>query len=174
MGRHVEVSLYEGKRLLRRKSLDTGIHVLKNNGIYLKVQLKWFKVIPELRIEEQKIELKKLKRKELGILLSEQNIHNELNPRKSPKKPFNYGKLKIAVVLIVIGVLWTIMIKDKGKFWSIPSTLIFIIAFFQISSPLIEKVPERFMDSETKGKFKLILGIAGMIATQIIIGKLIL
>ena len=169
----VETTLYSGKQLLRRKSFQRGIHILQKDGIKLKVDIRWFKVIPELRVNNEIQIPEKIKRKELKRKLQFLKIHNELNPREFPKTSFKIKSLKTPLILIVIGSIWQVLIGTKGKYWEIPSMIIFVIAYIFLFGGLIDKVPERHMDNETKGKFKFILGIAGMILTQIIIGKIL-
>ena len=169
----VETTLYLGNRLLRRKSLQRGIHILQKDNIKLKVDIKWFKVIPELIINNEIQILEKIKRKELKSKLNYLKIHNELNPREIPKTPFNIRSIKTPLILIIIGSIWQVLIGTKGKFWEIPSIIIFVIAYIYLFGGLIDKIPDRHMNDETKGNFKLILGIAGMILTQIIIGKIL-
>lgn len=169
----VETTLYSGKQLLRRKSLQRGIHILQKDDITLKVDIKWFKVIPELRVNNEIQILEKIKRKELKRKLHFLKIHNELNPKEIPKEPFKIRSIKTPIILITIGSIWQVLIGTKGKFWEIPSMIIFVIAYIYLLGGLIDKVPDRHMDNETKGKFKFIIGIAGMILTQIIIGKIL-
>jgi hypothetical protein len=130
-------------------------------------------VIPELRVNNEIQIPEKIKRKELKSKLQFLNINNELNPRESPKKPFKVKSLKTPLILIVIGSIWQVSIGTKGKFWEVPSMIIFVIAYIYLFGGLIDKVPDRHMDNETKGNFKFIIGIAGMILTQIIIGKIL-
>lgn len=169
----VETTLYFGKQLLERKSLQRGIHILQKDDIKLKVDIKWFKVIPELRVNQEILIPEKIKRKELKRKLQFLNIHNELNPREFPKTPFKIKSLETPLILIAIGSIWQVLIGTKGKFWEIPSMIIFVIAHIYLFGGLIDKVPDRHMDNETKGKFKFIIGITGMILTQIIIGKIL-
>lgn len=169
----VETTLYSGNQLLRRKSLQRRIHILQKDEIELKVHIKWFKVIPELRVNNDIQIPEKLKRNELKRKLQFLNIHNELNPREFPKEPFKIKSLRTPLILIAIGSIWQVLLGTKGRFWEIPSMIIFVIAYIYLFGGLIDKVPERHMDNETKGKFKFVLGIAGMIVTQIIIGKIL-
>lgn len=169
----VETTLYQGNKLIKRKSLQKGVHILEKDNLKLKVQIKWFKAIPELRQDNVIIIPQKLKRKELRIKLKEHNISNELNPKEVAKKPFKILSLKAPAILLSIGALWQIIFDGKGKFWDVPSMIIFVIAYIYLFGSFIDKVPDRHMDEETKGKFKFIIGIVGMIFTQIIIGKLI-
>ena len=169
----VETSLYIGNKLVRRKSLQRGIHQLIKNEVSLKIQIKWFKAIPKLRVNNQLVEAQKLKRKQLRVKLAELGITNEINPKILPKEPYNYRKLIVPLILITIGVIWGFLTDGRGKFWDIPAMLLFLIAYIQLFGGLIEKVSDRHMNSETKGKLKLIIGVAGMIFTQILIEKII-
>lgn len=173
LSKSVEVSLYIGKKLVRRKSLQRGLHVLEKDNIKLKVQLKTFKAIPELSIENEKIEVEKLKRKDFIKILTDLNIHNELNPIKKAPQAFNYKKLIAPSILIFIGTICQLTISNNGKFYEVPSMLFFIIAYYQLFSPLINKVPQWHMDDETKGKFKFLAGLGFMILTHILIDELI-
>ncbi|MEO1260511.1 MAG: hypothetical protein AAFZ15_17070 [Bacteroidota bacterium] len=169
----VETSLYKGKKLLVRKSLQIGIHQLKKEDIELRVQIKWFKVIPELRINNKLIAFQKLKRKQLRSKLIDYGINNEINPKKQPKEPFNYRRLRFPSILILLGITWDVFTKGKGKFWDIPSMIIFVIAYAMIFSPLVDRIPDRHLNTETKGKLKLVTGIVGMGLTQVLIRKIL-
>jgi len=168
-----ETSLYIGKKLVRRKSLQEGFHILKKDNIELRLQIKLLKVLPELYIDNKKIEIQKQKRNEIQKILNDFNIYNDINPKKKPKQTFQYKKLKTPIILLFLGGLWQITMEKHGKFWEIPSIILFMTAYYQLFSPLIDKIPERYLDEETKGKFKLISGFIFMIITQIIIDKLI-
>ncbi len=167
-----ETSLYIGNKIARRNSLQRGFHVLEKDNIQLKLQLKMFKAIPELYVDNEKVDVEKVKRKELRTILENLNIHNELNPKKVPRKPFNYRKLIAPGILIFLGALWQYAMRNFSGFWEIPSLLFYIIAYFQLFSPLVDRVPDRHMDEETKGKFKLLAGIGLMILTQILVSYL--
>lgn len=169
----VETSLYKGKQLVRRNSLQRGIHLLQKDNISLKVHIKWFKAIPELKIDNNIVEPVKLKRKELRNKLEELNYFNELNPKVLPKEPFKISSLTTPAILLGIGILWQVLTNHKGKLWEIPSMILFFITSIYLFGSLIDKVPERYMDSTTKGKYKFLIGMAGMISTQIILSKLI-
>lgn len=168
----VETSLYKGKRLEIRKSLQRGIHLLRKDNLSLKIQIKWFRVIPELKIDNEVVSLVKVNRKELRNKLKEHNITNELNPKTLPKEPIKITSLKTPGIIIIIGTIWQILMEDKAGFWQIPSMILFIIAYVSLFGNRIDKIPQRRMDDETKVKFKFIVGIAGMAITQIIISKL--
>jgi len=169
----VETTLYIGSKLARRQSLQRGLHVLEKDDVKLKLKIKWFEAIPELTIADEKVELKKIKRKDLREILITLGINNALNPKEKPKKAFDIKKLRGPFFLIVAGTIWEVLTQDMGQLWNVPSMLIFTIAYVIVFSPLIDKVPERHMDTDTKGKFKFILGIGAMIFTQIIIDKLV-
>ena len=169
----VEITLYAGNQLLKRKSLQRGIHILQKDNIKLKVHIKWFKVVPELKVNSEITKPEKLKRKELRRKLKLFKINNELNPKEIPKAPFKIKSLKTPLVLITIGSIWQVQFGTKGKFWEVPSMIIFVIAYIYLFGNLIDNVPDRHMDNETKGKFKFLIGIAGMIGTQIIISKIL-
>ena len=169
----VETTLYAGKQLLRRKSLQRGIHILQKDDIKLKIDIKWFKVLPELRVNNELQVPEKIRRKELKRKLQFLKIHNELNPRETPKTSFKLRSIKTPLLLIIIGSTWQVLIGTKGKIWEIPSMILFVIAYIYLFGGIIDKIPDRHMDNETKGKFKFLFGIAGMILTQIIIGKIL-
>ena len=65
------------------------------------------------------------------------------------------------------------MTDGKGRFWEIPSMIILIIAYVYLFGGLIDRIPERHVDGETRGKLKFIVGLAGMAATQISIDKIL-
>jgi len=172
INKSAETSLYFGNKIVRRKSLQRGFHVLEKDNVQLKLQLKMFKALPELYIDNKKVDVEKIKRKELRAILEELNIHNALNPKKVPRQPFNFRKLIAPGILIFLGALWQYLMRNFSGFWEIPSILFYIIAYFQIFSPMINRVPDRHMDEETKGKFKLLVGFGFMILTQVLVSYL--
>lgn len=169
----IESTLYVGNQLIRRKSHYYGIHVLQKDDIKLKVHVKAFKVIPELSVNNEILKPEKLKRKELRKKLDLLSINNELNPRKIPKKPFEIKSFRMPLVLIFIGGICQVLINSKVKFGEIPSMILFFIAYIYLFSGSIDKLPERLINKDTKGKLKFIVGIAGMIVTKILISKML-
>lgn len=141
-------------------------HILSKDGVELKIQLKLFKAIPELWIEKEQVELKKLRRKELREVLIGLQIHNEINPRVLPKEPYDYKQLITPVILVLCGSFWHYFTNHLGRFWWIPSALFLVIGYFQLISPLVDKIPDEYIDDETRGKLKLLISIVGMILTQ--------
>lgn len=169
----VETSLYIGKRLVKRHSLQEGVHQLKEGHVELTIQITKNKVVAALKINDEVVEFQKLSRKEIGAKLAANGINNELNPEQKAKAPFNYRQFGLTLFLIILGVIWDVFTLDKGKYWSIPSMIILSIAYFQIFSPLLDRVPERYMDISTRGKFKLVFSVGGMILTQILVSTII-
>lgn len=149
-----------------------GQHQLVKDNMDLHIQLKWFKVILELRIDNEPVPFRKVKRKELKAKLMDLGITNEINPNVGPKEPFNYRRLKGPFILITVGVTWQVLTEGSGKFWEVPAMILFIIAYAQIFSPVIDRVPDRHLDADSKGKFKFLAGMAGMIITLIITSKI--
>ena len=162
----VETTLYIGNKLARRKSLQRGFHVLSKDDVKLKLRLKWLKAIPEFWIDNQKVVFQKLKRKELRKELKRLNIHNEINPRERPRAPYDYRQLITPTILIFCGIIWQLLTTKLGNSWWIPSALFLVIGYFQIVSPLIDKIPDRHIPEETRVQLKLILSIVSMILTQ--------
>jgi len=169
----VETTIYTGNKLAKRKSLKRGIHILEIQDIRLKVQIKWFSVILELKVNNEIINLQKLKRKVLRKKLQELQITNELNPKKKPRKPFKISSLKTPAFLLTIGIVLQISTRGKSNLWEIPSMILYITTYIYLFSSLIDRIPDRHVDIETKGKLKLLIGLAGMIFTQIFIDKVI-
>lgn len=169
----VETTLYKGNKLIVRKSLQKGIHILKKKDVELKVKLKWFEATPELRVNGKIVSPQKVKRKELREKLKVLKITNELNPKSNIDDKRNFIYLKTPVILLSIGAIWQVTFNEKGKLWAIPSMIIFFIAFIYLFGSIIDRIPERYLDSETKVKIKFLLGFAGMVSTQMIINKII-
>lgn len=168
-----EATVYKGDKLVIRNSFQRGTHIFKKENISLKVQTKMLKFISELQIDDAIVTPQKLKRKELRNKLQELGIVNEINPKVLPKKPFNIMDYKIPLVLLVIAIIWQVLVHGKGKFWDVPAMILFVVAYIGLFGGLIDRVPERYMDTSTRGKFKLIIGVVGMVLTQILISKLI-
>ena len=170
----VETSLYQGRRLLSRQSLQRGVHLLKKDKLSLKVQIKWFKVIPELKIDGEVYVPEKLKRKELQKKLATLNIHNEINPKEIPKEPFQLKSIISPLIIITLGALWQWLSHDWGKLWGIPNLILYFIASISLFGSLVDRIPKRHINDETRGKLMLIIGIFGMMTTLTLIDKLII
>lgn len=170
---HIEVSLYIDDKLVNRKSASKGIHLVQHADVTVRLEVSLLKVRSELSIGNEKIEAKKIRKKELQSILGELNIYNEINPRPVPREPFNPRKLILPVFLIILGIVLQIITTGMGKLWGIPSIILLIIAYAQLLSPLFNKVPDRFMDENTRWKFKLGAALACMIVTQMIVEKLL-
>lgn len=170
----VETTLYVGSKLVLRKSLYLGsAEVFRKDNLLLNIQLKWFKVILNLQRDGEPVALDKLSRKELRMKLQALNIHNELNPNSEAEPPLEYQYLKTPLILLAAGLIWDFLTSGRGGLSDIPAMILLVIAYYQIFSPLIDRVSDRYMDVDTKSKFKLLAGLAGMILTQILIDKLI-
>lgn len=168
----VETTLYVGNKLVKRKSLERGIHVLEKDTIKLKCQIKWFKTIPELWFGNKNLALKKLSRKNLRKELANLNIHNEINPKEQIKEPYDYRQLTTPIILLFVGIICQLLTNPHETFWKITVSLLYIIACFQISSPLVEKIPHRYLDESGKIQLKLIGGIVGMANTAYLVALL--
>lgn len=168
-----EASLYIGNKLVKRQSVKKGVHVLKKDDVILNLVMHRFSTAPALKINNESVELPKVKRKEIKAKLTALGIHNEINPRPEPKEPFKISSIIVPLIIIGIGIGLQLLTRNMHKFWQIPSMILMVIAYFQLSSPLINKIPNRFLDTATSGKFKLIFGIAGMALTQDLIHKVI-
>ncbi len=173
INKYIEVSLYEGKNLVKRKSLNSGMEVLKNNDVSLKVQIGFLKATPELRINNKIVVPQKLKRKELRNKLEELGINNEINPIPVPSKPFDFKSLKVPMILLVIGLIWETIIIGKHKLWEIPSILILILAYIMMFGNLIDRIPDRHMNQNAKSQTKLVVGILGAMLTKTIFDKIV-
>ncbi len=170
---HFEVSLYIDDKLVNRKSVPKGIHLVQHGDVAVRLEVTLLKVHAELTIGTEKVDAKKIKKKELQSILGELNIFNEINPRPVPREPFNPRKLILPSLLIILAIVLQVLTTGMGKLWGIPSILLLIIAYWQVLSPLFNKVPDRFMDENTRWKFKLASALACMILTQIIVEKII-
>lgn len=167
-----ETSIYKGNRLILRKSLRKGNHLLQKDNISLNLEIKTFKVIPELRVDNQLVTPVKLKRKELKNKLAELNINNDINPKLQPKEPFKFKSIITPIIFILIGALPRILTQDKVRILLIPSMIIFFVASIYLFGGLVNRIPERHADDRTKGKLKFLIGIAGLILIEVIISNI--
>ena len=132
-----ETSLYIGKQLVRRKSFHRGLHVIQKDNINLRIRIKLFKTIPEMRIDGKEVSLRKIKRKELRKLLDEANIYNEINPQKKAAKPFKARKLFVPALFIIPGIIGTIYAPGMGKVMKFFFLFLLVIGGFLLFSPLL-------------------------------------
>ena len=169
----VEISLYQSNELLLRESRYMGSHVLYKDDIQLMVKLKMFKINLELTIGEQVIALEKIKRKALCAFLDTLKINNDINPVKLPKEPLTWKRFKTPLILILISVIYTYLTRDFGKFSEIPSMIILLIAYYQLFSPLINRVHDYTIDRDTKGKLKFVSAFVFTFLTHVLVDHLI-
>ncbi len=168
-----EISLYVGDEIVRRQTVGRGSHQLVKDDIVLNVKINWLKTVPELRIEDRVIEIKKVKRSQLAAKLEQLGINNEINPKILPAEPYNFRKLMLPLLFVLIGTVWQIFTIGKGKFWDVPAMLLFFIAYYQLFGDLINKVSERFMDANMKSTFKIVLAGGTMILSLVLISKIL-
>jgi len=172
MNNTIESSLYVGDELVKRKSLKRGVHLIEKGNVSLRLEIKLFKLVPELRIDNEIVPIEKVRRKHLRQKLKNLEITNELNPIARVPKPFNIGDYKTPIILITLGIIWQIIVIDKTNKWEIPSTILMFIGYVMIFSPLIERIPDRHADEATKGKVKLIVGLFSWGLTQLVVDGL--
>lgn len=166
----IEVSLYIGNKLVKRGSFLNGMHLIQHDDIILKLEIKSLKVLEELTIANEKIETQKLNHKDLMTILTDLNIYNEINPKAKPPIVYNIKSIIISLILIIIGITLQILTKGKGKIWSLMVMVILIFAYYPLFSPLLDKVPDKLMDENTRNNFKFLVAIGFMILTMVIFG----
>lgn len=163
-----EISLYQGNSLLKRKSArNRGLHILEKDDFKLKVILKLFKSIPELKIQGNIVDIQKIKRKALRKVLQDHNITNELNPKKIPLKPFKLASIKLPLILLLIGIIIRSVFRNTGAFSELPGIILFTLAYMNIFGSLVNRIPDWHLDTKNKAKFKFIVGFVGAILTMI-------
>jgi hypothetical protein len=169
----VEVSLYIDNKLVVRKSVFKGVHLIQHDDIEIQLNVTLLKTSSKLKIAGEDVAIKKIKRKDLRSILNELGIFNEINPRPAAREPFNFRKLILPVALIALGVVLQVLTKGMGKFWDIPSMIVLIIAYFGLFSSLAKRIPENILDDANKGKLILVFSFGFMILTQVLISELI-
>ncbi len=169
-----EISLYQGNRLLKRKSTQNrGTHLLDKDEFKLKVILKLFKSIPELKIKGEVVDIQKLKRKALRKILQEHSITNDLNPKKIPLKPFKLASIKFPLMLLGIAIIIRTTLRNKGAFSELPSIILCTLAYMNMFGSLVDRIPDWHLDNKNKPKLKFLLGFIGAILTMIILDLII-
>ncbi len=166
----VEASLYIGNKLVTRKSFQRGIFILSKSNIKLKLHIKYFKIFLDVTIDNQKVQLQKVKRKELQTKLRSLNITNELNPKPKAPISINYSKLKTPIILIIIGLVNQILTLERGGIWELPFPFFYFIGYCLLFSPYINQIPVRHLGSEeTRGQLKFLAGFVAMFITGFLI-----
>jgi len=165
LNRSVEVSLYEENKLLKRNSFYYGSHIMTHENFELQLYFK-IKSKLSLHLNGQELELNKVKRKELKAVLSDRGYYNEINPRTKPKEPFNPRVFIPPIIFLLIGFAIHYFTIDGARFWFIPVAILYGIAYWILFAPLVEKIPDRHLDDETRGKVKFILALLPAMLTQ--------
>jgi len=173
-----ETSLYSGASLLKRASIEHGVHLLTSEDVKLRIELKWFSIKPELRIDDTVVEHRKLKRKELREILKANQITNEINPKEKPKEPFKLSEYKTQIIFILIGTLLSFLSlayeTPENKLLLIVPMIILASAYYSLFAGFINKVPDYRLDEKGKSTLKLLGGLGGMIITMMFLEEFVI
>lgn len=114
----IDMNLYKNEKLLDSISGMLGDFELKGDNVLLKINNKMTKSTNELYIDGSKVELIKIKEKELRKILSKANIYNGVNPTKAQldAEKFDPKLLLIPGLLFVAGIITQYFVRNlEGK-----------------------------------------------------------
>lgn len=174
LNRSIEVSLYQEDKLLKRNSFYHGTHLITHGDFELHLYFKLIKDKITLLHDGQELNLNKVKRKELKALLMQKGYYNDINPRSKAKDQFNPKILIAPICFILFGIALHYLTINRARFWFIPVAICYGIAYWILFSPLVEKIPDRHLDDETRGKAKFILALLPAMLTQDIVRNFII
>lgn len=168
---YLEVSLYINNKLVKRKSIPQGIHLIEHDDIKIKLNAKLFKIENNFSIANQKIDIKKLNRKEIIPILKELGYYNDINPRPIQHEPFKINSIFIPLLFILLVNIIDLVYENKSKLWGTFSIIILVMAYFQLFAPVINRIPITYIEEDEKGKVKFLVAFFSMVLTQITISK---
>jgi len=138
----VQMSLFKNEKLIDSKIGLLGEFQLSGENINLKIKNSALKSIHELKYNDSKIELQKVKLKILRKELTESNIHNEINPTRAQIEAgkFDIKKLYIPIILMVIGFIIQYFVRDMTRTYQLIPLVPEAIAGWMLYDVVSERV----------------------------------
>ena len=160
-----EVSMYRNNELFDRGVFREGQLILNSGNEKVIVFQKGFKTSVEYYIDDEQIEIEKIKLKKLKSILKSEEIYNEINPKEKQNK-IRLLDFPIPVLLILLGMFLYHLVHNYHNAWHILAVLVTITGYFQLYKVIFRLYTFPILDELIKLPILLVFSMVSGALTQ--------